>query len=506
MRAVAVSICSAFVLAAPCQQLLWSVRHGNPGNTTGFGDVGLGISLRHDSLLVGRSYNNAPALDLLRTDGSTLWSFSQPDTVQFEGGSCFLGDGALLAYRCVMNGGQGLRILDLSFEAPTPDWSFTFHDFEVDQVAGPVGAEQGSKAWLVASGQRNDSALIQVFACNRLNGVVNSTTLPTPYPVLNLHTSFMPGHGLLVDAMLMHPDAFSAVPWEVLIDTSDHSIAWSTYLTDTTGFLVNAPAITVPWAPDTLITAITTWSSQLRLAFRSTGTGQFLSGTTDTLGITPDLTDLLVADSAVLVATTNRFLMRYDAALHGEWTAASFINSYYPGMKMVPCPGGITVVNGRMDGTTIGQDVEVSRYDGSSGALVAHFLFNDPVTNTHDILHGAVASGDSLFLLSAATYDTLNILNERTELSLTAFLLDGAAQVEGQLPTSHPIPEGVVTDRLEGVLPPDMRAGVLTDMLGRVVARGNAAQLDAVYRHASAGPYLVRATTHPTAAVRVVRP
>lgn len=42
----------AFVLQA--QQPLWTVRYDNPANQTGYGDVGLGLSLRHDSLLVGR--------------------------------------------------------------------------------------------------------------------------------------------------------------------------------------------------------------------------------------------------------------------------------------------------------------------------------------------------------------------------------------------------------------------------------------------------------------------
>ena len=472
------------------QPQLWTVRHDNSGDQGGFGDVGLGLSLRHDSLLVGRSFNHVPALDLLTTDGSLLWSFAQFDSALFHGGSCFLGDGALLAYQCVINGGQGLRILGLDLDGPMLDWSHAFHDFEVDHVTPPVGGGAASNVWVAAAGEHNDSTFIHVMACERTAGVAMAQSIPMPHTVHELHASFIPGHGLLVDAMVQHPDAFTTVPWEALIDTSDLSVAWSTYLTDTTGFLVNATAITKPWAQDTLLTAITTWSGQLRLSFRSVITGQLLTENIDTLAITPMLGDLLVKDHAAYIATTNRFLLRYDDALQSQWGDTSYIYSYFPGMQLFAAPDGAVLVNGRKDGSTIGQDIEVTRFNGSDGAIATHFLFNDAVTNTHDILHATAVAGDTLFVLTAATFDTLNILNEHTELSVTAFLLDGTTHV-AEPSTSGPA-RAVLTDHLIGVISCTSQTLVLTDSQGRTLAQGDLVALDIVFSNAEAGQYFVR--------------
>ena len=472
------------------QPQLWTVRHDNSGDQGGFGDVGLGLSLRHDSLLVGRSFNHVPALDLLTTDGSLLWSFAQFDSALFHGGSCFLGDGALLAYQCVINGGQGLRILGLDLDGPMLDWSHAFHDFEVDHVTPPVGGGAASNVWVAAAGEHNDSTFIHVMACERTAGVAMAQSIPMPHPVQELHASFIPGHGLLVDAMVQHPDAFATVPWEALIDTSDLSVAWSTYLTDTTGFLVNAAAITKAWAQDTLLTALTTWSGQLRLSFRSVITGQPLLENVDTLAIIPTLGDLLVKDRAVFIATTNRFMFRYDDALQPQWGDTSYIYSYYPGIQLIAAPDGAVLVNGRKDGSTIGQDIEVTRFEGSDGTVNTHFLFNDPVTDTHDILHATAVAGDTLFVLSSATFDTLNILNEHTELSVTAFLLDGTTHV-AEPSTSGPA-RAVLTDHLIGVISCTSQTLVLTDSQGRTLAQGDLVALDIVFSNAEAGQYFVR--------------
>ncbi len=482
------------------------MRHANSGNQNGFGDVGLGLALRHDSLLAGRSYNHVPALDLLTTDGSLLWSFAQFDSALFQGGTCFLDDGALLAYQCVINGGQGLRILGLDLDGPMLDWSHAFHDFEVDHLTPPVGSGSSPNAWVVAAGERNDSAFIHVMACERTAGVAMAQSIPMPHPVQELHASFIPGHGLLVDAMVQHPDAFTTVPWEALIDTSDLSVAWSTYLTDTTGFLVNAAAITRPWTQDTLLTAITTWSGQLRLSFRSVITGQLLTENIDTLAITPTLGDLLVKDHAAYIATTNRFLFRYDDALEPQWGDTSYIYSYYPGMQLIAAPDGAVLVNGRKDGSTIGQDIEVTRFDGSVGTIATHFLFNDAVTNTHDILHAAAVAGDTLFVLSAATFDTLNILNEHTEISLTAFSTDATTHVN-EAPSSFRTASRVaIADRLSEVLPPGLPGLVLIDPQGRSLAHGTPAELDGAYHLAPPGLYLVRDATDGTPILRVMHP
>lgn len=506
MRAYLLTALVVIATTATAQQQLWSMRHGNPNNQTGFGDVGLGLSLRHDSLLVGRSFNNVPALDLLGTDGALLWSFAQADTVLFDGGSCFLGDGALLAYRCVMNNGQGLRVIGFDLDGPVLDWSHDFHGFEVDHLSGPAQGTQDHMAWLVAAGERNDSTLLHVMACDRSAGVIDPTELMVPHPIMDLRTTFIPGRGLLVDAMLQHPNAFTAVPWEAMIDTSDLSMVWSTYLTDTTGFLVNAPAITMPWGTDTLLTAITTWSGQLRLSYRSALNGGSLLSEVDTLGITPTLGDLLVTDGAIHVATTNRFVMRYDAALNAQWIDTTFINAYYPGMHLLVAPGGIVLVNGREDGGTIGQDIEVSRFDGTDGTLTIHYLFNDAITNTHDILHASVMAGDTLFILTAATFDTLNILNERTEVSVTAFLADGITLV-GALPTGTTPVRGVtLTEQLPaGFLHTD-RPLVLIDAHGRVITRGDARAVDAVYRNVPAGPYFLHVLDRPDRPVPLIHP
>jgi len=431
-------------------------------------------------LLVGRSFNHVPALDLLTTDGSLLWSFAQFDSALFHGGSCFLGDGALLAYQCVINGGQGLRILGLDLDGPMLDWSHAFHDFEVDHVTPPVGGGSSPNAWVVAAGERNDSAFIHVMACERTAGVAMAQSIPMPHPVQELHASFIPGHGLLVDAMVQHPDAFATVPWEALIDTSDLSVAWSTYLT----------AITKAWAQDTLLTALTTWSGQLRLSFRSVITGQPLLENVDTLAIIPTLGDLLVKDRAVFIATTNRFMFRYDDALQPQWGDTSYIYSYYPGIQLIAAPDGAVLVNGRKDGSTIGQDIEVTRFEGSDGTVNTHFLFNDPVTDTHDILHATAVAGDTLFVLSSATFDTLNILNEHTELSVTAFLLDGTTHV-AEPSTSGPV-RAVLTDHLIGVLSCTSQTLVLTDSQGRTLAQGDAVALDSVFSNADPGQYFVR--------------
>ncbi len=200
-------------------------------------------SARNTSLLVCHSFNNAPAIDLMRTDGTVLWSFAQAGTVPFDGGSCFLGNGALLKYRNVLIGGLGLRILGLSLAGPMLDWPHDFHGFKVGQMAGPIVDHQKSLAWLVASDQNNDDALLHVVACDRSTGVVDSAPILALHTVHSLHAAFLPGHGPLVAPMLQHPDAFSAVPWEAMFDTSDLVMLWSTYLTDTSGFLMNAPAI-----------------------------------------------------------------------------------------------------------------------------------------------------------------------------------------------------------------------------------------------------------------------
>ncbi|MBS1939812.1 MAG: hypothetical protein JST38_02925 [Bacteroidetes bacterium] len=179
----------------------------------------------------------------MRTDGTVLWSFAQAGTVPFDGGSCFLGNGALLKYRNVLIGGLGLRILGLSLAGPMLDWPHDFHGFKVGQMAGPIVDHQKSLAWLVASDQNNDDALLHVVACDRSTGVVDSAPILALHTVHSLHAAFLPGHGPLVAPMLQHPDAFSAVPWEAMFDTSDLVMLWSTYLTDTSGFLMNAPAI-----------------------------------------------------------------------------------------------------------------------------------------------------------------------------------------------------------------------------------------------------------------------
>ena len=490
MKGTLLPVLLVCVLPLSAQQQLWTVRHANTGDQGGFGDVGLGLALRHDSLLVGRSFNHYAALDLLRTDGTTLWSFSQPDTVLFEGGSCFLGDGALLAYQCVISGGQGLRILGLNLDGPVLDWSHAFHGYEVEHVTPPVGGGLSSNAWVVAAGERNDSAFIQVMGCERTAGVAMAQSILMPHPVQELHASFIPGHGLLVDAMVQHPGAFTTVPWEALIDTSDLGVAWSTYLTDTTGFLVNAPAITRPWAQDTLLTAITTWSGQLRLSYRSVISGQLLTDNIDTLAITPTLGDLMVKDHAAYIATSNRFLFRYDALLQPQWGDTSYIYAYYPGMRTLPVSDGVVLVNGRKDGSTIGQDIEVTRFEGADGTSSVHFLFNDAVTDTHDILHAAAIADDTLFLLSAATYDTLNILNEHTELSLTAFLLAGSTGITGQHADVQAM-RTVLTDRVQGVVPADVRDLLLFGPMGQLLARGNVQALDAAYQPASPGLYHV---------------
>ena len=374
----------------------------------------------------------------------------------------------------------------------------------MEHATQPVGGGFSTKAWVVAAGTRNDSTFLHVMAVEQTFGVTMEQSMLMPHPVQDLHAHFIPGRGVLVDAMVQHPDAFTPVPWEALIDTNDLSVVWSTYLTDTTGFLVNATAITVPWAEDSLLTAITTWGGQLRLSFRSVSTGQPLFGNVDTLAITPVLGDLLVKDHAAYIATTNRFLLRYDAMLEPQWGDTAYIYSYYPGMRILPASDGVVVVNGRKDGSTIGQDIEVSRFDGSIGDPTSHILFNDAVTNTHDILHAAAIAGDTLFLLSAATFDTLNILNEHTELSVTAFRLDDATTVPEIPPTTYA--QAVIAERLTGILPGAPHHLVLTDHQGRMLACGDPSALDAVYRNVAKGLYFVRDEHVRSPLLRVMRP
>jgi len=155
---------------------------------------------------------------------------------------------------------------------------------------------------------------------------------------------------------------------------------------------------------------------------------------------------------------------------------------------------------------TIGQDIEVSRFDGSDGTIATHFLFNDAVTNTHDILHATALTGETLFVLSAATFDTLNILNKHTEISLTAFSTDATTHVN-EAPSSFWTASRVaIADRLSSLLPPGLPGLVLIDPQGRSLAHGTPAEMDGAYHPAPPGLYLVRDATNGTPIIRVMHP
>jgi hypothetical protein len=163
---------------------------------------------------------------------------------------------------------------------------------------------------------------------------------------------------------------------------------------------------------------------------------------------------------------------------------------HYPELKVLANETHVALVVPVDRHLGLGQDLLVRSLDPASGAVLGEAWVNDTV-DTHDILEGAVLNGDLLHVLSASTYDTLSILNERTTLMISTFDLSGTAQVS-DLPIHGARVRGVITTGIiRSYLDPQVRTWTAFDLLGHVLARGDWDRMDAWYTSAASGMYAV---------------
>lgn len=423
--------------------MVWAHRFPDPGQFTGFGDVGTGLDLRPDSLLVGRTFGNHSATSLLHaSNGQTRWENLGADTVVMQGGIAFQQGNVLRADRVVRGTGLHLAAAQ-STTGGVPLGLYTDEGLDVARMRGPLRGPDG-RAWSLAYGTADGATAMHAH--------VYDGALPplqwshaTGLPWTDLHGVPDLTGGLVLAAMVDHPSAFSDVPLLLRFDASSGDLLWERYLTDTTGFLVDAAAHVATWGSDTLLTVFTTWDGTVELRMNDPVTGDELWRLSDTLPLTPLLSTLVadVAAGIIHVGTDNGLVVTYDR--HGRlWMDSLPVQAQYPGSFLGADGNRLVEVLAKDPGLGEGQDVLIRELDRWTGLPGDQALWNDTIADTHDLLQAALLSHDTLYLLTASTYDTLSILTERTTLTATAWHIGGtagvAAAAEKEAPTAWPVP------------------------------------------------------------------
>ena len=486
-----ISGASSLVLDAQVT-LLWS--HRFPGTTifTGFGDVGTGLDLRHDSLLVGRTYENLSTTTLLNAGtGEEIWNTFLPDTVVQQGDIHFWPYGIIRNDRVAQWSGligiTDIMGLDGDLQSQEADLGIS-----VSRVCGPLITSDGQKAYSLSYGQGITVPELRGAIFDALNTITEWTNFPS-LPWLAMHAVADDADGIVVTAMVQHPSAFSPVPQLARFDAGSGALLWKRYLTDTTGFLVNSDALSANWGNDTILTAFTTWSGLVELRMNRISDGTPLWSFTDTLGIIPSLSTLCVepGERLVLLGTQNSFVLTYAIDEGRLWIDTLYTSPHYPGSVLLSNEDHLVHVLATGPGTGQGQDIRIRTFDKNTGHVTGDATWNDPISNTHDVLHGALLAHDTLYVLSASTFDTLNILNERTTVTVNAYLLGGTTGVAPMSLGETANTAVLAHDHIAGLLNPQVHSWTCFDLSGRYRFGASGEELDRHYRDLAPGLYLL---------------
>jgi len=471
--------------------LLWSHRFADPTFFTGYGDVGTGLDLRHDSLLVGRTYENRSATTLLNAGtGDELWTAILPDTVVQYGGIHFLSSGIMRNDRVESASTLMERARTLGLDG-SGQWSWPDNSSMVDQVCGPLLTSVGQQAYTLAYGQGSTMPELHGAVFDAAGNMGTWTYVPS-HAWLALHALADDAGGIAVTAMVQYPSASSAVPVLARFSADNGSLLWMHALTDTTGFLVNSDAISAKWGSDTLLTAFTTWSGLVELRMHRISDGGLLWSFTDTLGLIPYLSTLCAepGEQLIHIGTENSFVLTYDADAGRLWMDTLYTSPHYDNSVLLADGQRFVHVLATGPGLGQGQDIRIRTFDKQTGEVTGDATWNDPVSNTHDILHHALLAHDTLYVLSASTYDTLSILNERTTLTVNAYLLGGATGIPTWAIASHSTTATLAHDGISILLASTVRTWTCFDLSGRIRFRGNGVDLDEGYGTLAPGLYL----------------
>ncbi len=465
---------------------LWQHRFPAPDFLTGFGDVGTGLDLRNDSLLVGHSWMNASSTTLFDAPtGQLSWSESAGDTVFHQGGRAFFGGAIVGSERVSAANGIDVRTRLQTLDG-TLLWSLGGGLSDVQFMAGPlVDAAADTACALAYAGN-----VLHGFRYDH-SGAAGAWQNPQPLPWTGFNAC-LANDALLLTAMMDHPNSFSDVPRLMRLDPATGAVLWANWQCDTTAFLVNAPAITVPWQGDTVLTAFTTYTGNVELRLTSGADGSVPWSFTDPLGFTPYLASVAAVPSEgrIYLALDNGTVMAYTAAGDRLWMDTLYTAAPYKAAMVLANQNRVVGISAQHQGLPQGQDIHLRTLDPQNGAVLAQAWVNDSV-NTHDLLEDALLHEDRLYLLTAVTFDTLSILNESTTLMLSAFDLSGSTAIQVSDAPSIPI-RAVITDgSIRPLMDPAVRRWMLRDVQGRLVADGNSTFVDAAYAKADAGRYIL---------------
>lgn len=480
--------------AAQAQWLpLWQHRFSGPDHLTGFGDVGTGLDLRGDSLVVGHTWTNASTTTLFSAaTGQVRWEEGEGDTVFHQGGRGFFGHAIIGSERVAAGNGIDVRTRSNALDG-TLLWSAGGGLINVERMCGPLVDAAADTACVLAL----DGGVLHGFRYDHL-GAAGSWQQPQALPWTGFDACLAADDALLVTAMVDHPGSFSDVPRLMRLDPGTGDPLWAEWLSDTTGFLVNTSAITMPWHGDTVLSAFTTYTGTVELRMTDVNDGIGTGSFTDTLSITPYLASMAAVPAAgrIYLALDNGTVIAYAADGGRLWMDTLFAVAPYKAAMVLADQDRVVAVCAQHQGLAQGQDIRVRTLDPQGGAVLAEAWVNDTV-DTHDLLEGALMHDGMLYLLTAATYDTVNILNESTTLLLTAFDLATPTAIHVSDGPYAPI-RAVITDG--SVLPlmdPVVRHWTLRDAQGRLLADGSSTDMDAAYARAAAGRYLLSAGEGP---------
>lgn len=465
---------------------LWQHRFPAPDFLTGFGDVGTGLDLRNDSLLVGHSWMNISTTTLMNAaTGQILWSESAGDTVFHQGGRAFFGGAIVGSERVSAANGIDVRTR-LQMLDGTLLWGLGGGLSDVQFMAGPlVDAAADTACALAYAGN-----VLHGFRYDH-SGAAGAWQYPQPLPWTGFNAC-LANNALLLTAMVDHPNSFSDVPRLMRLDPATGALLWAHWLCDTTAFLMNAPAITVPWQGDTVLTAFTTYAGNVELRLTSGADGSVPWSFTDALGFTPYLASVAAvpATGRIYLALDNGTVIAYAATGGRQWLDTLYTAAPYKAAMVLANQNRVVGISAQHQGLPQGQDIHLRTLDPQNGAVLAQAWVNDTV-NTHDLLENALLHQDRLYLLTAATYDTVNILDEGTTLLLNAFDLSSfSSMVEINRPTEKS--RAVVTDgSILSLMDAAVSRWALFDGQGRLVADGSRVEMDATYARVPAGRYLL---------------
>jgi outer membrane protein assembly factor BamB len=473
------------VQAQPELPLLWEHRFPEPTFMTGYGDVAVGMAVRNDSLLVGHSWENISQSSLIHAaTGDPVWSLSSGDTVYHQGGRSFFGNAMIGAERVASGAGIGVRTRLYDLDGTVP-WTVDAGLQNVARMCGPLVNGAGDSAFVLAY----QNGTLHGFCYDHAGGT-GSWQLPTGHPWREFSANFNAAGHLLVTAMVDHPGAFTDVPRLVVLNSVDGSVEWSAYLEDTTGFVVNSPAMTVPWAGDTMLTVHTTYAGKVLMRMTEATTGQSVWSFEDSLSLSPYLASVAVVPSqgSILVALDRGSVIAYSRSNGRVWMDTLNLTSAYPNTRILANEDHVVLVSPADRHLDQGQDVMIRALDPTTGTVLGEAWVND-IADTHDMPEDALLNGSMLHLISAATHDTLNILFESTTLLVSTFDLSVTTGVHGHAEVPAPVQGIISAGSIQDRLGTHVKHWKAFDRHGRLLATGDRGRMDAWYTTAASGMY-----------------